>query len=166
MLSEGKLYIDGALRQAAGARVYDDISPWTGEVVGRAADAAAEDVSAAIAAARRAFDETDWSRRHADRHALIKTYLQLLRANRDKLLAIARHEVGAAIGAAFSPMSMARSRARPTSSSSFPASAGRRIGAGARNTTSGRNGSPCVRQWASWGRLPHGTCLSMSTSAN
>jgi aldehyde dehydrogenase (NAD+) len=100
MLSDGKLYIDGELREAAGGRTYDDIGPWTGEVVARAADASAEDVSAAISAARRAFDATDWSRRHADRHGLLKKYLGLLRAHRDELVAIARHEVGSALGAA------------------------------------------------------------------
>jgi aldehyde dehydrogenase (NAD+) len=100
MLSDGKLYIDGELREAAGGRTYDDIGPWTGEVVARAADASAQDVSAAIGAARRAFDATDWSLRHADRHALLKKFLQLLRSNRDRLVSIARHEVGSALGAA------------------------------------------------------------------
>jgi hypothetical protein len=44
-LSEGKLCIDGVLRRAAGGKVYDDISPWTGEVIGQAADASPEDVN-------------------------------------------------------------------------------------------------------------------------
>ncbi len=55
------LYIDGELRPAKGGKTYDNIGPWTGEVIGQAADAAPEDVDAAIAAARRAFDTTDWS---------------------------------------------------------------------------------------------------------
>ena len=38
LLPEGKLYIDGKLRDATGGAKYEDINPWTGEVVGYAAD--------------------------------------------------------------------------------------------------------------------------------
>ncbi|HMK87999.1 MAG TPA: aldehyde dehydrogenase family protein, partial [Steroidobacteraceae bacterium] len=101
MLPDAKLYIDGVIRPAAGGRTYDKIGPWTGEVVGKAAEASREDVEAAIVAARRAFDTTDWSRRHPYRHELLKRYRELLRANRPKLVEIARHEAGSALGAAF-----------------------------------------------------------------
>jgi aldehyde dehydrogenase (NAD+) len=102
MLPEAKLYIDGVLRGATGGRTYDNIGPWTGQVVGKAADASAEDVNAAIAAARRAFDETDWPTRHSYRYELLTRYRDLLVANRDKLVEIVRHEVGSALGAAHS----------------------------------------------------------------
>ena len=102
MLPEAKLYIDGVMRSAAGGKTYDNIGPWTGQVVGKAADASAEDVNAAIAAARRAFDETDWSTRHSYRYELLTKYRDLLFANRDKLVEIVRHEVGSALGAAHS----------------------------------------------------------------
>jgi aldehyde dehydrogenase (NAD+) len=102
MLPEAKLYIDGVLRSAAGGKTYDNIGPWTGQVVGKAADASPEDVNAAIAAARGAFDETDWSTRHSYRHELLTRYRDLLVANRDKLVEIVRHEVGSALGAAHS----------------------------------------------------------------
>jgi aldehyde dehydrogenase (NAD+) len=102
MLPEAKLYIDGVLRGAAGGKTYDNIGPWTGQVVGKAADASPEDVNAAIAAARRAFDETDWSTRHSYRQELMTRYRDLLVANRDKLVEIVRHEVGSALGAAHS----------------------------------------------------------------
>jgi aldehyde dehydrogenase (NAD+) len=100
MLSEAKLYIDGKLRNAAGDKTYDNIGPWTGEVIGKAADASRADVEEAIAAARRAFDKTDWSTNHPLRFSLMKKYRDLLYANRDRLVEIARHEAGAAIGAA------------------------------------------------------------------
>jgi aldehyde dehydrogenase (NAD+) len=61
ILPEAKLYVDGVVRRAAGDKTYDNIGPWTGEVIGKAADASAADVNEAIAAARRAFDTTDWS---------------------------------------------------------------------------------------------------------
>ncbi|MDH4042373.1 MAG: aldehyde dehydrogenase family protein, partial [Gammaproteobacteria bacterium] len=68
-LADAMLYVDGAVRPAEGNKTYDNICPWTAQSIGRAADASAADVDAAIAAARRAFDGTDWSRDHAQRHA-------------------------------------------------------------------------------------------------
>jgi aldehyde dehydrogenase (NAD+) len=100
MLPEARLYIDGQLRQARGGKTYDNIGPWTGEPVGKAADASAEDVNEAIAAARRAFDTTDWSRRPDFRFELLKKYRELLFANRERLVQIARLEAGSALGAA------------------------------------------------------------------
>jgi aldehyde dehydrogenase (NAD+) len=98
-LPETKLYIDGVLRRAAGNKTYDIIGPWTGEPVGKAADAAPADVDAAIAAARRAFDTTDWSTNHARRFELVKKLYDLMVANHARLSDIVRHEAGAALGA-------------------------------------------------------------------
>ena len=100
MLPESKLYIDGKLRRASGDKTYDNIGPWTGEAVGKAADASVDDINEAIAAARRAFDTTDWSTRHDYRLALMKKYRDLLVANRARLVQIARLEAGSAVGAA------------------------------------------------------------------
>ena len=100
MIPEAKLYIDGVLRRATGDKTYDNISPWTGEVINQAAEASAQDVNAAIAAARHAFDKTDWSSKHEFRFNLMKRYRDLLRAERPRLVEIARYEAGAAIGAA------------------------------------------------------------------
>jgi aldehyde dehydrogenase (NAD+) len=100
MLPESKLYIDGVMRRAAGDATYDNLSPWTGEVINKAAEASPQDVNDAIAAARRAFDKTDWPSKHAYRFDLMKRYRDLLFANREKLVEIARHEAGASIGAA------------------------------------------------------------------
>ena len=99
-LADAMLYVDGAVRPAEGNKTYENICPWTAQSIGRAADASAADVDAAIAAARRAFDGTDWSRDHAQRHALLTAYRDLLRANHGRLVQIARLEAGAAIGAA------------------------------------------------------------------
>jgi aldehyde dehydrogenase (NAD+) len=95
ILPESKLYVDGVLRRAAGGATYENIGPWTGDVVGVAADASAADVEEAIAAARRAFDTTDWSTDHAKRFALVQKLYDLFVANMDRLVDIARHEVGA-----------------------------------------------------------------------
>jgi aldehyde dehydrogenase (NAD+) len=99
ILPEAKLYIDGVVRGATGGKTYDVVGPWTDTVVGKAADASADDVNAAIAAARRAFDETDWSTNHQLRLELVKKLRDLLKANEARLVEICRYEVGAALGA-------------------------------------------------------------------
>jgi aldehyde dehydrogenase (NAD+) len=98
-LPEAKLTIGGVVRQAAGGKTYDVINPWTGKAVGQAADASADDVEAAIVAARKAFDDTDWSTNHDRRYALVKTLRALFEANRDRLSDLARYEAGAAMAA-------------------------------------------------------------------
>ena len=62
---EVRLLIDGQLVLAEGDRRFDNINPATEEVLGQVADATAADMDRAIAAARRAFDETSWSTDHA-----------------------------------------------------------------------------------------------------
>src|ERR1700752_377719 len=58
---ETRLFVDGRLRDATTGRTADNVNPATEEVLGLTADAGAEDIDEAIAAARRAFDTTDWS---------------------------------------------------------------------------------------------------------
>ena len=58
---ESRLLIDGKLVEAAGGATFDVINPANQGLVGSVADAAASDMQAAITAARRAFDESDWS---------------------------------------------------------------------------------------------------------
>jgi aldehyde dehydrogenase (NAD+) len=99
ILPDAKLYIDGVLRDAEGGKIFDVIGPWTGEVVGIAADASAGDVEAAIAAARRAFDDTDWSINVELRVTLVNKLRALFETNRARLSDLARHEAGAALGA-------------------------------------------------------------------
>jgi len=98
MFPEGKLYIDGKLRKAEGGATYQDLSPWTGEPIALAADGSAADMEEAIAAARRAFDETDWSTNLKLRRELVVKLGEKLKANIDRLQAYAQHEVGAAQG--------------------------------------------------------------------
>lgn len=58
---EGQLYIDGEWRQASDGGRFDVVNPFDESIIGTAADASGDDVAAAVGAARRAFDETDWS---------------------------------------------------------------------------------------------------------
>ncbi|MDJ0489978.1 aldehyde dehydrogenase family protein [Rhodococcus qingshengii] len=60
-ITDQQMLIDGNLVGAGNGQTYEVVNPATEEVVGTAPDAQVEDVERAIAAARRAFDETDWS---------------------------------------------------------------------------------------------------------
>jgi aldehyde dehydrogenase (NAD+) len=55
------LLIDGQLVPPTGGRTFDAENPATALVAGTAPDADPVDAATAIAAARRAFDETDWA---------------------------------------------------------------------------------------------------------
>lgn len=100
-LPDARLYIDGKLRDATGGGTFDVTNPWTGEVAGKAADATKADVDEAIAAARRAFDETEWGAPEfrETRYALVKKLRDVFEQHRDRLAELARYEAGAALGA-------------------------------------------------------------------
>src|SRR3954454_18511080 len=95
MWHEELLLIDGELGQAEGGRTYETVSPSTEEVLGVAADATVADVERAIAAARRAFDTTEWSRDVTLRQRCLRQLHQALVDNKDKVGEILVHEVGA-----------------------------------------------------------------------
>src|SRR5882762_6799033 len=93
--SKARLYVDGKLRAAANGATYPDINPWTGEVFAVAPDASVADMDEAIAAARRAFDETGWSTDRALRVAVVRRFTVLMKGGRDRLAELARKEGGA-----------------------------------------------------------------------
>lgn len=76
---EGRLFIDGEFTEAVGGRRFEVINPADETVVGTAADATAQDVARAVAAARRAADQTDWGADHALRQQALRRWQQLLR---------------------------------------------------------------------------------------
>jgi len=71
------------------------VNPATGEEIGRAPDGSRADVTAAIAAARSAFDETDWSRDHAFRVHCLRQLHRALVENGPALRALTTAEAGA-----------------------------------------------------------------------
>jgi aldehyde dehydrogenase (NAD+) len=95
---ETLLYIDGRLRPAASGRTYANIGPATGAEVGRAADADASDVDAAIAAARRAFDASAWSRDRDSRLRLLRRWRERLGSMTDAWRPDISAETGAPLG--------------------------------------------------------------------
>ena len=88
------LTIDGKLVPGS-AGVFETINPATEQVLGHAANANADDMDAAIAAARAAFDNTDWSRDHAFRARCIRQLRDGLLAHIEELREITIAEVGA-----------------------------------------------------------------------
>ena len=88
------LLIDGKLVPGS-AGVFPTIDPATEETLGQAANASPADMDAAIAAARRAFDETGWSRDPALRARCIRQLRDAMQAHVEELREITIAEVGA-----------------------------------------------------------------------
>jgi aldehyde dehydrogenase (NAD+) len=86
--------IDGKLVGATGGSTYPILNPANGQEIGVAPDGTAEDVEAAIAAARRAFDETDWSTNTGLRVRCLRQLHQALLDEADVFRALTRAEVG------------------------------------------------------------------------
>ncbi|MCX2980343.1 aldehyde dehydrogenase family protein [Halieaceae bacterium IMCC14734] len=98
MNPETRLFIDGELVTAASGATYPNINPATEAVIGEVADAGTADMERAIAAARRAFDETDWSTNHAFRHHCLQQLQAGLRAVQDDFKQQISAETGAPMG--------------------------------------------------------------------
>jgi aldehyde dehydrogenase (NAD+) len=96
---EIRLCIDGNLRPASDGGTYDNVNPATASVAGVAADATTADLDDAVAAARRAFDESGWSEDAALRVRCLRQLDEALAAHADDLTTITVTEVGAPLGA-------------------------------------------------------------------
>ncbi len=99
---EPKMMIDGKLVEGQ-AGTFTNINPATEESLGEVADASKEDMHRAIDAARRAFDETDWS---TDRELRKRCLLQLheaIDAEREELREELILEVGAPRAITYGP---------------------------------------------------------------
>jgi aldehyde dehydrogenase (NAD+) len=95
---ETRLYIDGELRDSGTGETIDNINPATEEVLGTCTDAGTADMEQAIAAARRAFDNTDWSTDHEFRkHCLLQLH-DALQEEKEDIRAELIAEVGSTVG--------------------------------------------------------------------
>ena len=89
------LYIDGAWRGARSGATREIIDPLDQRVVRTVAEADVDDVREAIAAARRAFDETDWPRRPgAERGRLLGRLADAIEADRERLAGLETDDTG------------------------------------------------------------------------
>ena len=100
---ERRMLIDGKLVDAVSGKTFDNINPATEEVLGQVADAGAEDMRQAIAAARRVFDETSWSTDHKFRQRCLLQLQEALEKDKEEMRAELIAEVGAPYAITFGP---------------------------------------------------------------
>ena len=102
-LAERHLLIDGKLVEASGGRTFANINPATEEELGVAPDASADDMDRAIAAARRTFDETNWSTDVELRVRCLRQFDQALQKHSEDLRALTVAEVGCPVALTYGP---------------------------------------------------------------
>ena len=94
---ETRNLIDGERVEASHGGTFDNLNPATEEVLGTCADGTQDDMEAAIAAARRAFDETDWSRDAETRARCLQQLYDAMLEEKEQLRSIVVHEAGAPV---------------------------------------------------------------------
>ena len=94
---ETRNLIAGKLVPASNGATFDNINPATEEKIGVCADGTKDDMNAAIAAARRAFDETDWATNHELRKRCLTQLADALKKAKEELRAIVVAEAGSPV---------------------------------------------------------------------
>lgn len=84
-MGTARMLIDGALEESENGATFDNINPATEKVIGQASDGTGADMARAAAAARRAFDEGDWSTSPAFRKACLLQLQAALEAVQEEL---------------------------------------------------------------------------------
>ncbi|WP_159235273.1 aldehyde dehydrogenase family protein [Mycolicibacterium vanbaalenii] len=97
------MLIDGKLVESESGRQFDNVNPATEEVMGGAADGTRADMERAVAAARHAFDHTDWSRDGEARAAGLRQLQAALEAEREELRSELVAEVGCPVLSTYGP---------------------------------------------------------------
>jgi aldehyde dehydrogenase (NAD+) len=92
---EQRMLVGGELVPARSGKQFVNVNPATEDVLGTVADAGREDMLDAIAAARVAFDSTDWSTNHEFRRRCLEQLQSALEGEREQLRAELIAEVGA-----------------------------------------------------------------------
>lgn len=94
LAGDERMLIDGELQHTAGGATFDVINPATEQVAGQATDGTVDDMARAVGAARRAFDETDWSRDLEFRYHCLTQLHEAFERNKERLRRILITEVG------------------------------------------------------------------------
>lgn len=98
---ETRMYVDGRLRHTASGATITNVNPATEEILGSCTDAEAADMELAIAAARRAFDTTDWATNHKFRqHCLLQLH-DALQSEKEDMRAELVAEVGCPVSSTY-----------------------------------------------------------------
>ena len=92
--AESRMLIDGELVGAASGATFDNHSPATGALLGVTSAADDDDMNRAIAAARRAFDTTDWSTNKKLRKRCLQQLQAAIESEKDDLRTELVAEVG------------------------------------------------------------------------
>ncbi len=100
---ESRMLIDGKLVEARTGRQFDNVNPATETVIGQVADASVDDAREAIAAARRAFDTTDWSTNRALRRRCLEQLHAAVVADQEQIRAELVAEVGCPVAITYGP---------------------------------------------------------------
>ena len=80
-------YIDGEFRESLGGGTFTTLDPATNEPITEAADGTDADVDAAVAAARRAFDDGPWPKlKAAERAKVLRRIAELVRAHAEEFI--------------------------------------------------------------------------------
>jgi acyl-CoA reductase-like NAD-dependent aldehyde dehydrogenase len=82
---ESRMLIDGTLIEADSGLTFDNVNPATEDVLGAVTDGSAAEMQRAIRAARRAFDETDWSTNRGLRKRCLEQLHEALEVEREEL---------------------------------------------------------------------------------
>jgi aldehyde dehydrogenase (NAD+) len=98
---ERRNLIDGRLVESSSGAIFDNVNPATEEVIGVCADGTREDMDSAIAAARRAFDETDWATNHGRRASCLTQLAEALAAAKEDVRPMLVAESGSPVMLAF-----------------------------------------------------------------
>ena len=99
---ETRMLIDGKLVEGQ-AGSFANINPATEDVIGEVSDASVADMHRAIDAARRAFDDTDWSTNRGMRQRCLLQLQEALEAEREQLREELIAEVGCPRSLTFGP---------------------------------------------------------------
>ncbi|HSO97046.1 MAG TPA: aldehyde dehydrogenase family protein [Acidimicrobiia bacterium] len=103
LVGEDRLLIDGELVAAEAGRTYDTVNPATEEVLGTAPGASVGDAERSIAAARRAFETTEWSQDPTFRMRCLGQLHEALTKDLERLRAVLVNEVGAPVSSTSGP---------------------------------------------------------------
>jgi aldehyde dehydrogenase (NAD+) len=100
---ETRMLIDGQLVESSTGKLFDNVNPATEEVIGQVADASVEDMRRAIAAARRAFDETDWATNKELRKRCLTQLAQAIQDDAEQFRQELVAEVGCPVMSTYGP---------------------------------------------------------------
>src|SRR6059058_1188093 len=98
MREHQRLFIGGDWVEPAGAGTIDVISPHSEELVGQVPEGTDADIDRAVAAARDAFDNGEWSRMQpAERASIVQKFADVYAAQMMDMAAIITEEMGSPI---------------------------------------------------------------------